>query len=148
MHATLAKFGYPDSLVYETAHWCVLLRPQQITLGALVLASKADVRAVPELPLAAFADLHKVTNALEAALRKLRDFDKINYILLMMVDPQVHFHVLPRYSAPQNWNGVSFADAGWPGQPDFKSFLQLEPNQSTALRDELRLAFQPANATP
>jgi len=35
----------------------------------------------------------------------------------MMVDPNVHFHVIPRYSEPRVWAGVDFVDAGWPGPP-------------------------------
>ncbi len=37
--------------------------------------------------------------------------------MLMMVDPNVHFHVIPRYPAAAQWSGVAFADAGWPGPP-------------------------------
>ena len=33
---TMLKFGYPDSLVHEYAHWVVLIRPKQVTMGALV----------------------------------------------------------------------------------------------------------------
>ena len=35
---TIAKFGYPDSLVHEYDGWVVLLRHDQVTPGALVLA--------------------------------------------------------------------------------------------------------------
>ncbi len=41
--------------------------------------------------------------------------------MLMMVDPHVHFHVIPRYDGDRAWDGVEFADAGWPGPPDLKS---------------------------
>jgi diadenosine tetraphosphate (Ap4A) HIT family hydrolase len=37
--------------------------------------------------------------------------------MLMMVDPNVHFHVIPRYSEPRSWGGIDFPDAGWPGPP-------------------------------
>ena len=40
MNATLTKFGYPGTLLHESEHWCVLMRPQQVTLGALVLAAR------------------------------------------------------------------------------------------------------------
>src|SRR5690606_24257005 len=42
MNATIAKFGHPATLIAEYAHWVVLLRPAQPTLGALVLAAKSD----------------------------------------------------------------------------------------------------------
>jgi diadenosine tetraphosphate (Ap4A) HIT family hydrolase len=121
MHATLRKFGYPDTLLMETEHWCVLLRPQQMTLGALVLIAKSEAGSLAALPAAAYADLQPVTGAIEQALRAFRPYAKINYVLLMMVDPHVHFHVVPRYPEPQSFEGETFADPAWPGPPDFKS---------------------------
>ena len=44
-------------------------------------------------------------------------FERINYLMLMMVDPDVHFHVLPRYGSARTFAGVTFEDAGWPGPP-------------------------------
>jgi diadenosine tetraphosphate (Ap4A) HIT family hydrolase len=38
--------------------------------------------------------------------------------MLMMVDPDVHFHVLPRYEAEQTYQGSTFTDRGWPGPPN------------------------------
>jgi len=37
--------------------------------------------------------------------------------MLMMVDPDVHFHVIPRYPEPVSFDGLAFADSGWPGPP-------------------------------
>ena len=45
--------------------------------------------------------------------------------MLMMVDPNVHFHVIPRYSEPRSWNGIEFPDAGWPGPPQLGGAIQL-----------------------
>ena len=39
MNPTIEKFGYPGTLIGETAHWVVLLRPAQVTLGSLVVAA-------------------------------------------------------------------------------------------------------------
>ena len=68
MNATIAKFGWPATLVAEFDHWVVLLRPAQPTLGSLVLAAKGDATAFGELPGAAHAELKTVTAAIEAAL--------------------------------------------------------------------------------
>lgn len=138
MNATLAKFGHPASLIRDYTYWCVLLRPSQATLGALVLAAKSDVEAFAHLPADAFVELHRVTGDIEVALHGFRPFDRINYLMLMMVDPHVHFHVLPRYASPQPFAGTTCADAGWPGPPDLKSALPLTGDQHHALRDELR----------
>lgn len=125
MNATLKKFGHPGTLVRDYRHWCVLLRVAQVTLGALILGAKGEERAFSELSPEAFAELPRITRDIEHGLKSFRPYDRINYLMLMMVDPHVHFHVLPRYGAAQEFENLSFADAGWPGPPDLKSATQL-----------------------
>ncbi len=54
MNATMEKFGYPDTLIREYENWVVLLRPQQATLGALVLICKESVDALSSISVEAF----------------------------------------------------------------------------------------------
>jgi diadenosine tetraphosphate (Ap4A) HIT family hydrolase len=117
MNDTIAKFGYPATLVADYAHWVVLLRPAQPTLGALVLAAKSDATAFSDLPPAAFAELAAITAAIETALGQAVAYERINYLMLMMVDPHVHFHVIPRYDGTRTGAGIAIADAGWPKLP-------------------------------
>jgi len=135
---TIRKFGYPRSLVAEYRHWLVLLRPQQATLGALVLACLGPATSFAQIPSAAHAELAETTAAIEATLARAFKFDKINYLMLMMVDPQVHFHVLPRYGSPRSFEGQSFADRGWPRLPDLTAAPELAPERFERLRDHLR----------
>ena len=136
-NATIEKFGYPATLVREFEHWLVLVRPAQVTLGSLVLAAKSDATAYRQLPIEAFAEQAAVIAAVEDGLAAFCRYDRINYLMLMMVDPHVHFHVIPRYSDEREWNGVALPDTGWPGPPDLKSAVQLTPDQIGALRDQL-----------
>ncbi|HEX6218226.1 MAG TPA: HIT family protein [Sphingomicrobium sp.] len=140
-NATMKTFGYPDTLVREYDHWAVLVRPAQVTLGSLVLVSSSQATAFGELPAGAHAELGTVIPAIEGALRDFVSFEKINYLMLMMVDPNVHFHVLPRYSGSREWQGLALADAGWPGPPDLKSAVALNPGQQAALRTGLSARF-------
>ena len=141
MNATLAKFGWPATLVAEFDHWVVLLRPAQPTLGSLVLAAKSDATAFGDLPGAAHAELKTVTAAIEAALTRSVDYAKINYLMLMMVDPHVHFHVIPRYEGERSAAGLTITDAGWPGQPDLGSAVKIDSEADTSLRDWLKGHF-------
>ena len=134
---TMRKFGYPESLVREYAHWVVLLRPAQVTLGSLVLAAKSDATAFGQLPPEAHAELATVTKEVEATLLAEFAYDRINYLMLMMVDPHVHFHIFPRYEGLQSFGGVSMEDRGWPGPPDLKSGRQLAPEVSRGIQDRL-----------
>ena len=46
--------------------------------------------------------------------------------MLMMVDPHVHFHVIPRYDGSRSFGGMSFPDRAWPGPPDLKSAVAID----------------------
>ncbi len=137
LNATIQKFGYPATLVREYEHWLVLLRPAQVTLGSLVLAAKSDTTAYGALPEAAFAEQAAVIGDIEKGLTAFCHYERINYLMLMMVDRQVHFHVIPRYPDARSRDGVEFADHGWPGPPNLKAAIALSPPQINSLRDEL-----------
>lgn len=138
MNDTIKNFGHPESLIGESAHWVVLLRPQQATLGALVLACKEPATALNDLSTEALADMPAMMTRCEALLHSMFSYDKINYLMLMMVDPHVHYHVLPRYAEPRSapvagLEGVRFGDAGWPALPRLDAPTALTQAQREAL---------------
>ncbi len=132
-NATVAAFGYPETLIADYRHWVVLLRPQQVTLASLVLACKGPATAFSDLGPDAFADLGVAVRDIESCLADAFAYDKINYLMLMMVDPQVHFHVLPRYAEARTFAGHTFSDAGWPAAPKLSDINDI----SVDLRAEL-----------
>ncbi len=135
---TIRKFGYPDSLLKEFDHWVVLLRPQQVTLGSLVLACKGDATRLGNVGPDAFGELAAVTAQLEAALRSAFRPDKFNYLLLMMVDKHVHFHVIPRYSSPRSLSGVTYLDRHWPKPPQLGETLAMDETQRGHLAEAMK----------
>ncbi|MEJ7925245.1 HIT family protein [Sphingobium sp. AN641] len=141
MNDTIAKFGWPATLVAEFDHWLILLRPAQPTLGSLILAAKSDATAFGDLPAQAHAELKTVTASIESMLHQAIGYERINYLMLMMVDPHVHFHVLPRYEGERIAAGLTIADAGWPGQPDLAAAVKLDEGQRDALLALLRPYF-------
>lgn len=138
MNETMEKFGYPETLLGDYAHWAVLLRPGQITAGAMVLACKEEAEHLPDVSAEAYAELPRVTGDLEAALAATLAPDKINYILLMMVDKYVHWHVIPRYESPREVAGARFEDPGWPRYPALNQATDVTEDQFAALRDLLQ----------
>jgi diadenosine tetraphosphate (Ap4A) HIT family hydrolase len=142
MNPTIEKFGYPHTLIKEHEHWLVLLRPAQVTLGSLVLAAKSDATAFGQLPANAFAELSEVIAGIEKALKAFTHYERINYLMLMMVDPHVHFHVFPRYSEPRKWNGLELCDSGWPAPPRLDTAVALDTELTAALASELALIFR------
>ncbi|MEO7655119.1 MAG: HIT family protein [Sphingomicrobium sp.] len=141
MNPTIINFGYPESLIREFEHWLLLLRPAQVTLGSLILAAKSDATAYSDLPPEAFAEQAVVVTAIERGLKQFCDFQKINYLMLMMVDREVHFHVIPRYEGSRAFEGTEFPDHGWPKLPDLGSAIAPSPDEATRIRERLMIIF-------
>ena len=138
MNDTMKVFGYPGSLVREYQHWVALVRPKQITLGALALVCKESAEAFSAISPGAFAELKDAVIDIERGLKAAFAYDKINYLMLMMNDRQVHFHVLPRYASARTFAGVTALDPGWPKAPDLAQTVPLSAEQLAQLRDHLR----------
>lgn len=136
---TFSRFGGKDTLICDYRHWSVQARPQQATLGALILLAHGPAQSFAALDPGAHAELARITADIETALARF-DFRKINYLMLMMVDPHVHFHVLPRYDRDVTFEGRIFADPGWPGLPDLGAGT-AEQAVVAGLRDCLRAAW-------
>jgi diadenosine tetraphosphate (Ap4A) HIT family hydrolase len=143
-NATKTKFGDPASRIAQTARWSVLLRPRQPTLGSLVLVCREPALAFADLSPEAFGELRGVVRAVEHTLRGFTTYERINYLMLMMVDPDVHFHVIPRYSGSRTFMGVDYRDAGWPGPPVLEPAVALDDAARGALVDALRQAWPQA----
>jgi diadenosine tetraphosphate (Ap4A) HIT family hydrolase len=125
-NATIEKFGYPATLVRDYEHWVLLVRPAQVTAGSLILAAKSDATAYGDLPVAAFTEQASIVAEVEQILRTAVKPDKFNYLMLMMMDPHVHFHIIPRYRGSRSFAGLTLTDHGWPGPPDLKSAVELD----------------------
>jgi len=140
-NATEIKFGDPAQRVAQTDCWTVLLRPKQPTLGSLVLVCREPVRSFAEVSEQGYAEMRQLVGLIEATLREVVVYERINYLMLMMVDPDVHMHVIPRYQATRSFAGVEFADAGWPGPPVLDSAVSLDDATGVALLARLRDAW-------
>jgi diadenosine tetraphosphate (Ap4A) HIT family hydrolase len=136
-NATAMKFGDPDNRIAQSDHWTVLLRPRQPTLGSLVLVCREDAKAFAEVSAAGFMDLGNVVRRVESTLRAVVAYERINYLMLMMVDPDVHFHVIPRYAGQREFAATSFPDGGWPGPPQLEPAVVLDASLRDALRARL-----------
>ena len=130
---TTIRFGYPDTLIQEYEFWTVLLREQQVTLGSLVLCEKSDATEFSSLSSNAYKEMGNVINDIEHALKSAFEYDKINYLMLMMVDPNVHFHVIPRYAEKRSACGMTISDLGWPAAPKLVDSREL----TSVERDDL-----------
>lgn len=146
MNETLRKFGFPQNQLAIFDNWVLLVRPAQVTAGSLILGALSEASSWSGLKPAAFTELHNVVGRTEAALRRGLGAEKINYLMLMMVDPHVHFHVIPRYSNAQQLAGSEIIDAGWPGPPKLDAAVQLTEPMLAELKDRLAGYFERGSA--
>lgn len=116
MNVTMEKFGYPHTLVAEFDHWTIQLRPSQVTLGSLALINKSEAKHLGELLEEEWTEFTVVSRFAEELLRRNFNAEKFNYLALMMKDPNVHFHLIPRYSQAQGFAGQTFNDIDWPNK--------------------------------
>ena len=132
-----AKFNVNELLIVQTDYWRWSVRPAQCTAGSGVLSLKRAAETMSELTAEEGADLIKITKMIESSLKTSFGMEKMNYIMLMMVDLHIHYHVIPRYSKDIEFAGNVFKDLGWPKPP----VLDAEPvsNETLiAIRDHLK----------
>lgn len=125
MNTTIARFNYPDALIREYRHWVVLIRPAQPTPLSCVIAARSEVTSLGALGKDAGAELPEVIRDYEAAVRSVLPAQKFNYLALMMVDPNPHFHAIPRYADTVRLMGVDYRDAAFPKPIDVLAGLEI-----------------------
>lgn len=136
MNQTITTFGYPGTLIKEFNHWVVLLRPEQITLGTLVIAAKSEATNLGSLTDQEWSEFASVSSFAENLLRSVFGASKFNYLALMMRDPNVHFHLVPRYEQPVNVGGTQFVDPDWPNRTQFNP-IDISPGLFASIKAEL-----------
>ena len=141
MEETLKKFGYPGTLIKEYQYWSILVRLKQVTLGSLILICKEEVNAFSDISVSAHKELQQAIKDIERIIKLTFENEKINYVMLMMHDPEVHFHVLPRYSQNKKFEEVVFKDFGWPNKPDLDKVNEVAQDMINKLALFLKEKF-------
>lgn len=111
------KFRTNDLKIYETDYWIWSLRPGQCTVGASILSLKRYTERLSDITEKESTDYVNIIKVIENTLHEVFSYDKINYLMLMMVDAQTHYHVVPRYSKEIKFKGIKWVDKGWPALP-------------------------------
>jgi diadenosine tetraphosphate (Ap4A) HIT family hydrolase len=136
------KFRLDELEVTRTEHWVWSVRPVPATLGAGVLSLARFAPRFCDLTPDEGADLALMAGLVEGSLMRAFAPDKINYLMLMMVDAHVHYHVLPRYSGPREHGGLVWHDSGWDGLPVLGDHAARgTPPALAAIRATLRAAL-------
>ena len=112
-----AKFGVDDLAFYRNEAWTLSIRPHQPTLGASVLSLNRPSKSLALLSAEESVLLTETIRHFEERVARAFSPDKINYLCLMMFDPFVHYHVLPRYENAISQFGRNWEDSNWPAIP-------------------------------
>lgn len=131
------KFLIEELMIYETNYWSWSLRPVQATLGAGILSLKRECLIFSELNQEEFSDLNNIIKVIEPTLKYIFNYDIMNYLMLMMIDRQVHYHVIPRYESNIDFKGKFWIDKGWPGIPDLNG-EKLDMNKLKDICDYIK----------
>ncbi len=138
---TLSKFMVSKFCIKDYEHWVLLTRISQSALGSLILLNKDGADNFGTLSESALLEMGRVINELEKKLKQAFNYDKINYQMLRMADPEVHFHIIPRYSEPKIFNNKEFLDQNWPGPFALNNENNLTENELMELHKFLVKLF-------
>lgn len=116
----IEKFKLDQLTIKKVGSWIISLRPQQPTVGSLILTLNRYCEKLSEINFNEAQELESAFKEIERLLDVAFKPDKINYLALMMVDNQVHFHVIPRYEKKVHLNSNEYTDTEWPSAPSLK----------------------------
>ena len=106
-----------QNLILETPFWIVKLNEDQQYLGRSTIVLKRDCGALSDLTQEEGQDFLTLVKRLETLLKTTFNATMFNWTCLMNdsykstpPDPQVHWHVRPRYDHPVEFAGETFTD--------------------------------------
>ena len=126
------------NLIFETLYWKVELAQDQLYLGRSYVSCKAKRGSLSELTDEEFSDLHGVMKKYEELLKKTFNATLFNWACLMNhayrekpFNPQVHFHIRPRYEKEVIVRGEKFKD------PNFGDHYHLTATMENKVSEEI-----------
>lgn len=124
-------------VIREYENWIVLFRDKQVTIGSMIIMSKdMGARSLGDLSGDAWSEYGQVCLDVEGWLKEAFGADKFNYLALMMLDPEVHFHVIPRYSSEVTFNGHIYVDKDWPQKTNLEA-MDISDDERKVICEEL-----------
>lgn len=111
------KFKVKELTIYKNDSWTWSVRPAQPTLGSGILSLNRYALHMSEVTPNEMEQLREIINVIEKTTKRCFNYNIMNYLMLMMVDHHVHYHVIPRYDSEKKFNGLKWIDNGWPAIP-------------------------------
>ena len=131
------KFQVDALTLEQSEHWVLSIRPQQLTLGSMVLSVRSNVLDFASLNQAQSSEMALLLGEAELRVKKYLGAIRINALCLMMQDPLLHFHIFPRYESVVRFEGEDWVDSDWPKPPIVRP-TEVQPRINQALLSTLR----------
>jgi len=128
-----SKFNVEELQVVNSGSWTWSVRPAQVTLGSSILSLNRYALHLSDVTPEEMAELGTLIQLMEKTIKTTFNHDIMNYLMLMMVDRHVHYHVIPRYNGIRTFSGLEWVDNGWPALPVMGD--NQHKNQEEVLKD-------------
>lgn len=130
---------YSGYLIREFRHWLVQVHHNQGYLGRCIVWCKRTnaldlVEATDEEQAELFVILRKWRGAVERAFGT----DWFNYAFLGNETKHLHGHLVPRYSTPRQFAGLTFTDPRWGHNYITDNSFVIPPTMLEAIRLKLK----------
>ena len=135
LSAFRAKFRVIELSLVKYEHWELSLRPQQLTLGSMVLSVKENFCTFLELDSETNAEMGRAFADAEGAAKEIFGSVRINILCLMLQDPLIHFHIFPRYDEPKGFLERTWYDKDWPRPPVLRDIQTNNTTLSAIFRE-------------
>lgn len=133
------KFQTEELSILKLNYWTWSVRPVHATLGSGILSLNRFCTNFGDISEDEGKELSLMTKEIENRLKKSFNPSKFNYIMLMMVDNHLHFHVIPRYDRVINFGDREWKDNGWPALPQLSDGSELQNDAILAIiKNELK----------
>ena len=108
----------PSDIIFETPFWFVKIdKKDQVYLGRSYVVLKRKCSDLADITEEELLDFHQIVKKYESAFRKAFNATMFNWTCLMNnayqntpPDPQVHWHVRPRYDKTVEFENEIFTD--------------------------------------
>lgn len=130
---------YSEGFLKEYKHWVLELSYRQHTLGCYIIFAKRSIEKISQLTTQEIDELKDVMGEVESTFSKIDAFkpDRFNYWQMGNSLHHLHFHGMPRYELPRNFDEKEWVDNTFGSVPVW-SENNIDDNLVIKIRDIIK----------
>ena len=132
---TIERYVTEKNLIKKYDNWLLALRPNQITCYSMMLFAVSNAEKFSDLDSSTLKEVGVIFADVERCVSLISTPLKFNYYSLMLADPNVHFHIFPRFNSPE-------LDEYWPKIVDLQSEVAIDESEMASRVQKLKSVFQ------